>query len=324
MARRMHDLGSAGTWEELGESARGTWDEAYGPAEEWPVQAADDEVPGPNGPVPIRIYTPTAHAYGPRAVLVWCHGGAFMHGDLDMPEADHVARGVAGRADAIVVSVDYRLCDEPPELGGMAARSVGGSTGGVHAPVPLDDVCAVVRWARESAEELGGNPLRIAVGGASAGGNLAAAASLRLTEEGTPLAASLLLYPVAHAAMPEPSAEEDAALTQIAPVLRFLPERTGLMATAYVGGDPAEADAYVFPSRADAERLAGLPRTYIEADEFDDLRVSARAYADQLAQADVDVEYTVRRGVAHGHLNRVGLAEARESMDRMGQIMREL
>jgi acetyl esterase len=324
MARRMEALGGAASWEEVGEQARSDWDEPYGPPEEWPVEARDRQILGPHGPIPVRIYAPRMPSFAPRPVLVWCHGGAFMHGDLDMPEADQVARGVAGRGDAVVVSVDYRLCDAPAELGGVAARSVGGSTGGVHAPVPLDDVCAVVGWVRESAEDLGADPLRIAIGGASAGGNLAAAASLRLTEEGIPLAASLLMYPVAHPEMPEPTADEDAALSVTPPLLRFLPERTRSMAENYAGGDPALAGAYVFPGFADSDRLAALPRTYIEADEFDDLRLSARAYADQLAQADVDVEHVVRRGVAHGHLNRVGLLEAKASMDRMGQILREL
>lgn len=67
-----------------------------------------------------------------------------------------------------------------------------------------------------------------------------------------------------------------------------------------------------------------LPRTYLETDEHDDLRVSGRRYAEQLTEAGVDVEHVVRRGVCHGHLNRVGLAEARESMDRMGEVVRAL
>lgn len=324
MARRMRALGAAAGWEEVDEEVRAAWDAPYGDAEEWPVDAVDREVPGPHGPVPVRVYTPQGPSFAPRPLLVWCHGGSFMHGDLEMPEADHVARGVAGRADAVVVSVDYRLCDEPPELGGNPARSVGGARGGVHAPIPGDDVCAVVRWARESADDLGADPLRIALGGASAGGNLAAASALRLTEEGIPLAASLLMYAVAHPSLPEPTAEEEAALAVAPPVLRFPPEKLRIMRTAYVGGDPEDAGAEVFPGFASAERLAALPRTYIESDEFDDLRVSSRAYADQLAQADVDVEHVVRRGVCHGHLNRVGLREAGESMDRMAQIMREL
>lgn len=324
MARRMRDLGDAAGWEEVDEEVREAWDAPYGEAEDWAVGTLDREVPGPHGPVPVRVYTPEGPSFSARPLLVWCHGGSFMHGDLEMPEADQVARGVAGRADAVVVSVDYRLCDEPPEMGGNAARSVGGSRGGVHAPIPGDDVCAVVHWARESADELGADPLRIALGGASAGGNLAAATTLRLTEEGIPLAASLLMYPVAHASLPEPTAEEEAALSVTPPVLRFPPETMQIMRTAYVGGDPEEAGATVFPAFASAERLAALPRTFIESDEFDDLRVSSRAYADQLAQADVDVEHVVRRGVSHGHLNRVGLREAGESMDRMAQIMREL
>src|SRR5699024_11826615 len=67
-----------------------------------------------------------------------------------------------------------------------------------------------------------------------------------------------------------------------------------------------------------------LPRTYIEADEFDDLRTSARYYAEQLAAAGVEVEYEVRRGVTHGHLNKIGLPQAAESRDRMAALLQEL
>src|SRR5690625_470989 len=98
---RLQEFGPAETWQEAGESARARWDAPYGPAERWELRIEDTRAPGPHGPVPVRIYTPAAAAEGPRPVLVWCHGGAFMHGDLDMPEADQVARGVAGRAGAV-------------------------------------------------------------------------------------------------------------------------------------------------------------------------------------------------------------------------------
>src|SRR5690625_7783674 len=98
MTARMSVIGQAATWTEAGEQARAEWDAPYGPAEQWDLRVKDRQAPGPHGPVPVRIYTPTAPAGAPRPVLVWCHGGAFMHGDLDMPEGDHVARGVAGRS----------------------------------------------------------------------------------------------------------------------------------------------------------------------------------------------------------------------------------
>ena len=99
------------------------------------VSVRSDAAPGPHGPVPVRVYDdePPATA-GTRPCLVWMHGGAFMAGNLDMPEADWTARELARRAGAVVVSVDYRLCND-----------------GVHYPVPHDDVVAAVRWARDNA-----------------------------------------------------------------------------------------------------------------------------------------------------------------------------
>ena len=324
MERRLRTLGGVAAWDDLDPEMHRRWDEPYGPAEDWDLQVEDREIPGPHGPVPVRIYTPHSRqtpAEGPRPCLVWLHGGGFMHGDLDMPEGDHVARGVAGRADAVVVSVDYRLCDE---IDGSPARPFPGGPEHVLAPIPLDDVCAAVAWTRQHADALGIDPDRIAIGGASAGGNLAAATSLRLADEGAPLAASLLLYLVAHPLRPEPDADEAQALDATPPMLRFSEETMRAMSGNYIGRPLEEATPYDFPGLATREQLAGLPRTYLETDEYDDLRVSGRRYAEQLDEAGVDVEYVVRRGVCHGHLNRVGLAEARASMDRMGEIVRGL
>ncbi|WP_193103624.1 alpha/beta hydrolase [Brachybacterium sp. FME24] len=324
MERRMRLLGDATTWEDVEDQAHREWDAPYGPAEDWDLRIEDREVPGPHGPVPVRVYTPHAAAGGARPCLVWLHGGGFRHGDLDMPEGHHVARGVAGRADAVVVSVDYRLCADPSALADDPAGGVPEGPGRVHAPIPLDDVCAAVTWARENATTLGIDPARVAIGGASAGGNLAAAASLRLADEGTPPAASLLMYLVAHPLCPEATAEEADALAEVPSLLRFSPEGMRAMSENYIGRALEDAVPYEFPGLASTEQLAVLPRTYIEADEYDDLRVSARRYSEQLREAGVEVEFAVRRGVCHGHLNRVGLAEARDSMDRMGQLVRSL
>ncbi|GAA1485593.1 alpha/beta hydrolase [Brachybacterium fresconis] len=321
MERRMRQLGDAATWADVDPAVHRAWDEPYGPAEQWELRIEDREIPGPHGPIPVRLYTPPTAADGPRPCLVWCHGGGFMHGDLDMPEGDHVARGIAGRAGAVVVSVDYRLCDE---IDGTPARELPGGPARVLAPVPLDDVCAAVTWTREHADELGIDRARAAIGGASAGGNLAAAASLRLAEDGAPLAASLLLYPVTHPISPEPTTDETAALAVTPTLLRFPPETMRAMSENYIGRALEDAVPHEFPGLASTQQLAVLPRTYLEADEFDDLRVSGRRYAEQLAEAGVDVEHVVRRGACHGHLNRVGLPQAAASMDRMAGILQEL
>ena len=194
MRERLPALRPFAGWDDVAPDVLAAWDATYGPEEQWDLHIEDHQAPGPNGPVPVRVYTPAA-ASGPRPVLVWCHGGGFMHGDLDMPEADATARGVAGRAGAVVVSVDYRLCDEPEALGGRKARRFPGTAEDlvVHAPIPLQDVLAAVCWTVAEADHLGIDPERLALGGASAGGNLAAAATLSLAHEGRAPAASLLL-----------------------------------------------------------------------------------------------------------------------------------
>jgi acetyl esterase len=142
-------------------------------------------IAGPHGDVPLRTYTPSQ----PNGqALLWIHGGGFVVGDLDMPEADAVCRALA--ADGITVaSVDYRL-----------------AVNGVCFPVPGDDVDAAWRWA-SAGSTLGIPADRWHLGGASAGGNLAAAAALRSHDTELPAAASLLLiYPVMHEHLPSPSA----------------------------------------------------------------------------------------------------------------------
>jgi xylan 1,4-beta-xylosidase len=96
------------------------------------------------------------------------------------------------------------------------------------------------------------------------------------------------------------------------------------MAEAYLGRPLEEATAHEFPGLGSREQLAALPRTYLEADEHDDLRLGARRYAEQLVEAGVEVRYEVRRGVTHGHLNKLGLPQAADSVDAMAQILREL
>lgn len=324
MLRRLRALHGAGSWDEVPETAREAWEAPYGQIEPLDLRIENREARGPHGIVPLRVYSPAARGRRPRAALVWCHGGSFQHGDLDMPEAHETARRIAAWADAVVVSVDYRLCDEPAAIGGAPARRLPGESFPVHAPIPGDDVIAAVRWTRSMARLLDIDPGRVALGGASAGGNLAAAASLRLAEEGEAPAASLLLYPVTHPLHPEPTAEEATALAELPGMLRFPPATMRLMAEAYLGRPLEEATAHEFPGLADREQLAVLPRTYLEADEYDDLRCGARRFAEQLTEAGVEVEYAVCRGVTHGHLNKIGLPQAAESCEAMARILREL
>ena len=260
------------------------------------VTTSTKYVAGPNGPVRVRRYRPA----GPvRSALVWLHGGAFIAGDLDMPEADWVARRLA--SDAVgVISVDYRL-----------------AVGGVHFPVPGDDVLAVWRWATSTdVFTLGEEPgIGWHVGGASAGGNLAASLAMQARDHGDrPPRSCVLAYPVLHDAMPEPSPDLARRLAGIDEAQRFRPDRCRQLNLNYVG-DPANlTHPYAFPAHGDA---TGLPPTLIVTSDLDDLRPSGQAYAAQLAQAGVDVALLCEAGVTHGHLDAPDCAGARHTMSRI-------
>jgi acetyl esterase len=239
--------------------------------------------PGPHGDVPVRVYEPAGGGDG-RPCFVWLHGGAFRMGDLDMPEADWTARQVCERAGAVVVSVDYRLC-----------------VGGVTYPVPHDDAVAAVRWVRDSAAELGIDPGRISVGGASAGGNLATGAVLRLRDDdGWQPAALVLAYTTLHAVVPAPSAALAALMTEVPRLLRFLPEDRAAITSNYLGGPESRADGYAMPANA---VLEGLCPVLLLNSEYDDLRASAEAFTAALALAGVDVRQVLVPGMLHGFLN---------------------
>ncbi|WP_369252734.1 alpha/beta hydrolase [Geodermatophilus amargosae] len=246
------------------------------------VATRSASAPGPHGDVPVRVYEPEGGGSG-RPCFVWLHGGAFRTGDLDMPEADWTARQVCERAGAVVVSVDYRLC-----------------VGGVTYPVPHDDAVAAVRWVRDSAADLGIAPDRITLGGASAGGNLATGAVLRLRDDdGWQPAALVLAYTTLHAVVPAPSAALAALVTEVPRLLRFLPEDRASITRDYLGGPESRADGYAMPATA---VLTGLCPVLLLNSEYDDLRASAEAFTAALALAGVDVRQVLVPGMLHGFL----------------------
>jgi acetyl esterase/lipase len=258
------------------------------------AEVRDVVVEHASGSFPVRVYLPEAASIG-RPLLVWCHGGAWARGGLDMPEADASAREVCARAGSVVVSVDYRL-----------------AVGGVRFPVPHDDVVAAYRWAVEHAGSLGADPARIVLGGASAGGNLAAGAALRVRDDGDPPPAALLLaYPCLHAELPPASDELLAKLELLSPAAAAHPGALSPIVENYLGAPAGEATTYAMPGVA--EDLTGLPPTLIINCEYDGLRASGERFALQLEQAGVHVVVETARDVAHGHLDRPGLPQAAES-----------
>ena len=259
------------------------------------ARVADRVAPGPHGDVPVRVYAPTDGAPPTRGV-VWCHGGAFVAGDLDMPEADVVARELVVRSGALVVSVDYRLAVD-----------------GVHFPVPHDDVHAAYLWAVADSGLLPA-VAPWALGGASAGANLSLGVAQRLRDEGAGLPDCLLLaYPVVHFELPPASPELERIMTIMPGLLRFPPEGRVAVNANYLGGLPP-GTPYAFPGLG---RLGGLPRTLVMTCEFDDLRPSGERLVVDLRQARVEVLEDFVEGAPHGHLNIAGLPSALASIDRL-------
>ncbi len=264
------------------------------------VEVVDTVAPGPHGDIPVRVYRSAGST--PTHGLVWCHGGAFIFGDLDMPESDTVARELAARRSMVVVAVDYRLCSP-----------------NVHFPVPHDDVHAAFVWAATNSELLPDGS-RWSIGGASAGGNLAAGVTQRLVGEPEAVAvpASVVLaYPVLHHDLPESTPEHAARVESLPAILSFpAGARAWINATFLGGADPDVP--YAFAALGDVTRF---PPTFMTLADHDDLAPSGHAFAQQLAEAGVRVEVEMVEGVPHGHLNVGGLPAARASISAMADFM---
>ncbi|MFF5213009.1 alpha/beta hydrolase [Streptosporangium sp. NPDC000396] len=227
----------------------------------------EDRVVPADPDVPVRIYRPHA-AHG---AIVWLHGGGFVTGDLDTEHA--WASRLAGASGAVLISVGYRLAPEHPF------------------PAALDDAYAVLIWLAEHAEELDVDPGRIAVGGTSAGGGIAAAVALRARDERGPAIRFQLLN------QPE---LDDRMETVSARLFTDTPrmDRDNIAASwrHYLGAGPASP--YAAP--AHAVDLSDLPPAYIATAEFDPLRDEGIGYAQRLLEAGVSVELHQWPGTFHG------------------------
>jgi acetyl esterase/lipase len=254
------------------------------------VSVEDRAVPGPHGEIPVRIYTPRG---APRRALLWLHGGGFMAGDLDMPEAHLVSAELAARAEALVVSVDYRL-----------------AVNGTRYPVPVDDAHAAWLWLTESGRT---PPGPVGLGGASAGAALAVSTAIRLRDQSQPRPDALLLaYPFVHFPTPALDDETAAGMRDLPRLMRFTTESIEHMVRNYVGR-LTDLPAAALPGAAN---LDGLPRTGIVLAEFDDLRPSGDLLARQLEESGVPVRTYLAAGMTHGHLNRSpSLKEVDRSLD---------
>jgi acetyl esterase len=260
------------------------------------ISVEDRSIPGPHGEVPIRIYTPRA---APRRALLWLHGGGFAGGNLEMPEAHIVSAELAARAEALVVSVDYRLAVD-----------------GVRYPVPVDDAHAAWLWLTENGRAPSGP---VGLGGASAGAALALSTAIRLRDQGeTRPDALLLAYPVVHFPIPALDDETAAGMRDLPPLMRFTTDSIEHMVRNYVGR-LTDLPPAALPGAASVE---DLPSTGIVLAEYDDLRPSGDLLARQLEDSGVPVRTYLSAGMTHGHLNRTpSLKEVDRSLEFFAAVL---
>lgn len=235
---------------------------------------------------------------GPHPVLVYLHGGGWICGS---PRTHRKLAARFAEAGHLVVNVDYRLAPEHPF------------------PTPFEDCVAAMRWAVREAGRYGGDPRRVAIGGDSAGANLAAATSVALAGEPGQPRAALLLYGVfdfgtLHAAAPglEPAT---------GPLVEIGREMLDLMVGSYLGASPPPAllaDPRVSPLHA----AGRLPPSHVVVGGADPLLPQAEALAAALRRAGVEHEHVVDPGMPHGYAQMEFLAPARTAIDRMIAFLR--
>lgn len=256
-----------------------------------PIGATEDRtIPGPGGPIPIRILTPAGAGPGPLPCLAYFHGGGFVLGN---PRTHDVScRMLANASGCLVVSVDYRLAPDH------------------KFPAAVEDCLATTQWVAANAGSLGADPVRLAVGGDSAGGNLAAVvAQLARNAGGKPfIAYQLLIYPAVDAFA---ETESKRTLTD-----GYMLDRATIdwFNQCYVTEQEEWRDFRASPLRADD--LSGLPPAYVITAGYDPLRDEGALYAAALARAGVPSTHVNYEGMIHGFVNMTGVMDqAREAIE---------
>jgi acetyl esterase len=266
---------------------------AYGPGPEL-SRVEDRTMPGPRGPVPVRVYHPDVE---PLGVLVFFHGSGFVIFDLDTH--DRECRLLAQGAGVVVVSVDYALAPEHPF------------------PAAFDDCLAATRWVRANLPQLGVPDAPMAVGGDSAGGNLAAAVSAALRRDPEcSVRCQMLVYPVtdiAHRAASYTENGEGHLLTAA---------MMGFFIDCYTPDASQRLDPRASPL-LDAS-FEGLPRTLVITAELDPLRDEGEAYARALEAAGVDVTLTRYDGAVHGFFQMSNFSKlAKDAIEKCARFLEE-
>ena len=254
----------------------------------------DRTIPGPDSALPVRIYTPEGN--GPFPVLVWFHGGGWVVGDLD--SADATARNLTVGGQCVVVSVDYRLAPE------------------AKFPGPAEDCYTATQWASENAAALNADASRLAVGGDSAGGNLAAAVSLMARDRGgLDVGFQLLVYPVTDRNYNTGSYVDNADGYQLS--------RDGMIWywDLYLESDADASNPYAAPLQAGD--LSGLPPALVITAEYDPLRDEGEAFARALEAAGVPTACTRYDGMIHGFFGMAAaMDKGRQAVDQASSLLR--
>jgi len=261
-----------------------------------PVQSVSDYViDGLSSGIPIRVYRPEGSP--PFPVLVFLHGGGWVTGNLDTH--DSMCRALTNAGDCVVVSVEYRLAPEHPF------------------PAAVEDCYAATKWAEENASAIHGDPSRLAIGGDSAGGNLAAVVSQRSRDrDGPDLAYQLLIYPVTDRSFDTTSYEENAE--------GYLLTKTDMewYWDLYLEHDVDGRHPYASPLKA--RDLSGLPPATVVTCGFDPLRDEGIAYANRLEGAGVDVELRNYGGQIHGFMGMLADPELDHARMAIEDVSRDL
>ena len=258
--------------------ARALYNAGQIPSEEAVFEIRDIDAGG----IPCRLYRPSSNT--DLGLLVFFHGGGWVIGDLN--SHDGVCRSLANKSGHAVLSVDYRLAPEH------------------KFPAAFDDCVDALRWAHDHAASLGVEKTRIAVGGDSAGGNLAAAVALA---EVVPLKFQLLIYPAVDLSMKSPSIEENAT----APILT-----KSVMAwfvDHYIRDSADHKNIQASPMVADDSLLKRMPPALVITAQFDPLRDEGEAYGKRLVENGVNCTITRYNGAFHGFFNMITLLDDAQS-----------
>jgi acetyl esterase len=253
-------------------------------------------IPGPDSEIPLRLYYPDGDP--PFAVVVYFHGGGWVIGDLDTHHG--ICHALAKKSGCLVVSVDYRLAPEHPH------------------PAAVEDAYAATSWVAENADAIQADPERIAVGGDSAGGHLAAVVALMARDrQGPRLYLQVLIYPITDFNFETSS---------------YMNNADGYMLTRdlmrwfwnhYLETEDAADHPYVSPLRA--EDLGNLPPALIITAEYDPLRDEGEAYAAKLQQAGVKVKSIRYDGMIHGFFRMTSrLVKANEALNEVAGYLKGL